>query len=87
MLSFFWDFVRKLEARAREGDQAEFYKHLNTMNLQGKRDHSSEYFKDEDGVLLRDVELIRERWVRWFHTLLNATSRKLDPNIAEDLDQ
>ena len=42
--------------------------------------------KDEKGVLLRDVELIRERWVRWFHTLLNAKSPMLDPNIAEGLD-
>ena len=36
---------------------------------------------------LRDVELIRERWVRWFHTLLNDTSPRLDSNIAEYLDQ
>ena len=56
------------------------------MNLEGKRDRSSAYVKDEGGVLLRDVELIRERWVRWFHTLLNASTR-LDPNIAEGLDQ
>ena len=42
--------------------------------------------KDEDGILLRDFELIRKRWVRWFHTLPNAKSSKLDPNIAEDLD-
>ena len=28
VLSFFWDFVCKLETRTREGDQAGFYKHL-----------------------------------------------------------
>ena len=87
VLSFFWDFARKLETRAREGDQADFYKHLKTMNLKGKRDNSSACVKDENGVLLRDIELIRERWVRWFHTLLNAKSPRLDPNIAEGLDQ
>ena len=86
-LSCFWDFVRKLETRNREGDQAGFYKHLKTMNLEGKRDRSSAYVKDENGVLLRDVQLIRERWVRWFHTLLNAKSPRLDPNTAEGLDQ
>ena len=86
VLSFFWDFVRKLETRARKGDQAGLYKHLK-MNLEGKRDRSSAYVKDEDGVLLRDIELIRERWVRWFHTLLDAKSPKLDPNIAEGLNQ
>ena len=50
------------------------------MNLEGKRHRSSAYVKDENGVLLRDVELIRERWVRWFHTLLNAKSPRLDLN-------
>ena len=87
MLSLFWDFFRKLETRTREGDQTRLYKHLKTMNLEGKRDRSSAYVKDENGVLLRGVELVRERWVRWFHTLLNAKSPRLDPKIAEDLDQ
>ena len=86
-MSLFWDFVRKLETRTREGDQAGFYKHLKTMNLEGKRDRSSAYVKDENGVLLRDVELIRERRVRWFHTLLKAKSPRLDPKIAEGLNQ
>ena len=80
-------FVRKLETRTREGDQAGSYKHLKTMNLEGKRDRSLAYVKDENSVLLRNVELIRERWVRWFRTLLNAKSPRLDPNIAEGLDQ
>ena len=48
------------------------------MNLEGKRDLSLAYVKDENGVLLRDVELIRERWVRWFYTLLNVKSPRLD---------
>ena len=86
-LSFVWDCVPKLETRTREDDQVGFYKHLKTMNLEGKRDRSSAYVKDEKSVLVRDVELIRERWVRWFHTLLNAKSPRLDPNIAEDLGQ
>ena len=30
---------------------------------------------------------MREEWVRWFHTLLNAKLPRLDPNIAEGLDQ
>ena len=79
VLSFFWNFVRKLKTRTREGNQAGFYKHLTTMNLEWKRDRSSAYVKDENGVLLRDVELIRERWVRWFHALLNAKSPRLAP--------
>ena len=57
------------------------------MNLEGKRYRSSAHVKDENGGLLRDVEIIRERWVQWFHTLLNAKSPSLDPNIAGGLDQ
>ena len=63
VLRFFWDCVHKLETRTREGDQAGFYKRLKTMNLEVKRDRSSAYVKDEKGVLLRNVELIREQWV------------------------
>ena len=87
LLSFVRDFVCKLETRTRESDQAGFYKHLKTMNLEGKRDRSSAYVKYENGVLLKDVELIRERGVRWFQTLLNAKLPRLDPNIAEGLNQ
>ena len=61
VLSFFWAHVRKLEASVREGDHAGFYRRLKTMNLKGKRDHNSQFIKDEHGSMLRDVELIRER--------------------------
>ena len=64
MLSFVWVFVRKLETRVREDDQAGLYKHLKTMNLEGKQDHTSVYIQYEDDILLRDVQIIRERWVR-----------------------
>ena len=57
------------------------------MNLEGRRDRSSAYDKDEKGVLLRDVELFRERWVQCFNTLLNAKAPRLEPNIAEGLEQ
>ena len=68
VLSVFWDFVRKLETRNREGDQAGFYKHLKKMNLERKQDRSSAYVNDENGVLLRSVELIRERWDKFPHS-------------------
>ena len=63
VLSFFWAHVRKLEASVREGDNFGFYRRLKTMNLEGKRDHNSQFIKDEHGSLLTYVELIRERWV------------------------
>ena len=70
VLSFFWDFARKLETLTQEGDQAGFYKNLKKMNLEEKR--------AKLGVL-RDVELVRKRWVRWFHTLLNAQVTEARP--------
>ena len=74
----------KLETRVREGDQAGLYPHLKMINMGGKRDRSSAHIKyDEDRIFPRGVELIRERWVRWFYALLNAKSPKLDPNFAE----
>ena len=57
------------------------------MNLERTRDHNSQFIKDEPSSLLRDVEVIRERWVRWFHPLLYTKSPKLDPNIADSLEQ
>ena len=57
------------------------------MDLEGTRDQNSQFIKEDHGSLLRDVELIRERWLRWFHTLLNTKSPQLDPNIAEGLEQ
>ena len=45
VLSFFWAFVLTLETRVREGDQADLYKHLNTMDLQERRDRNSAYIK------------------------------------------
>ena len=63
MLSFFWVFVRKLETRVREGYQAGLYKHLKTMDLEGELDCSTAYMEDEDGIFVKDVKRIHERWV------------------------
>ena len=51
VLSFFFAHVRKLEASVREGDQAGFNRRLKFMNLEGKRDHNSQFIKDEHGSL------------------------------------
>ena len=63
MLSFSKSHVRKLEAGVPEGDHAGFYRRK-TMNVEGKRDHNSQFIKYEHGSRLRDVQLIRKRWVR-----------------------
>ena len=61
---FFEDYVRQLEGRIRERDHFGFYKHLKGLDVEGKRTFNSQYTKDEEGRLLRDNSLIRERWVR-----------------------
>ena len=53
--------------------------------MEGKRTFSSQYIRDEEGRLLRDIGLIRERRVRWFHKLLNPKSPTLDSTITDEL--
>ena len=84
---FFEDYVSQLEGRIRAGDQFSFYEHLKGMNVEGKRTFDSQYVKDEEGRLLRYNALIRERWVMWFHKLLNTKSPTLDPSIVDELKQ
>ena len=84
---FFEDYVSQLEGRIREGDQFCFYIHLKGMDVEGKRTFYSQYIKYEEGQLVRDNARIRERWVRWFHKLLNTKSPTLDPSIVDELKQ
>lgn len=51
--------------------------------MERKRGGSSHFVNHEGGNMLRDVKLNHERWVRWFHNLLNTNT----PVITEALDQ
>ena len=55
--------------------------------MEGKRAINSQHIKDEEGRLLRDKAFIRERWVRWFHKLLDTKSPTLDPSIVDEPKQ
>ena len=83
---FFEDHVSQFGGRIRESFQFGFYQHLNGMDVE-ERTFTSQYIKDKERRLLRDNALIRERWVRWFHKLLNAKSPTLDPSIVDELKQ
>ena len=63
---FFQDFVGQLEVRIEDGDQAGFNKHPKRTDLEGKRSFSVQYIKDAEDRLVRDMGLIRDRWVEWF---------------------
>ena len=82
--SHFSQFVIELERIIAKGDQRGFYRHLKgTVGMEGSRVREEQYIRDEAGVLLRDKGEIRSRWVRFFKTLLNTKSPKLDPTIIE----
>ena len=53
--------------------------------MQGKKVGSAQYTRDADGMLLRKLEEIRDRWRRYFASLLNTTSVALDRTILEGL--
>ncbi|CAB1121152.1 unnamed protein product [Ectocarpus sp. CCAP 1310/34] len=81
--TFFEGYVRQLEKKSREGDQAGFYRHLKMIDVEGKRSFTSQNIKDEDGKVLGDPTIIRQRWARWFPKLLNTKSPTIDLHAAD----
>ena len=71
---------------SKKANQFGFYKHLKGMDVEGKMSFNSHYIRDEEGGFLRDIGLIRGRWVWWFHKLLNTKSSSLDPTIGDELE-
>ena len=57
------------------------------MQLEETKKVESQCVRDEEGRLLRDKGRIRERWVRFFRSLLNSKSDMLDPHIPKRLPQ
>ena len=57
------------------------------MQLEKTKKVESQRVRDEEGRLLRDKGRIRERWVRYFRSLLNSKSDMLDPDIPKRLPQ
>ena len=84
---FFEDYISQLKERIGEGDQFIFYKHVKGVDVQRKSTLNSQYVKYEESRLLRDNALIRERWLRWFHKLLNTKSPTLGTSILDEFKQ
>ena len=57
------------------------------MQLEETKKVESQCVRDEGGRLLRDKGRIRERWVRFFRSLLNSKSDMLDPDTPKRLPQ
>ena len=65
----------------------ETIRQIMTSPLGGRQSGGQQYSKDDNGVLLRDKTEILQRWARFFSTLLNTKSPKLNPAIIEEVQQ
>ena len=69
------------------GDQHGFFQNIKPVLLEETEKVESQCVRDEEGRLLQDKGRTRERWVRFFTSLLNAKSDMLDPDIPKRLPQ
>ena len=76
-----------MEEQLHRWDETGFFQHLKSMEVEETRKVESQCIRDEDGRLLRDKDLITQRWARFFHSLLNAKAETLDPGITSKLQQ
>ena len=87
VVRFFERHVVELEKRLRTGDQLGFFQNIKSVQLEETKKVESKWVRDEGGRLLRDKGRIRERWVRFFRSLLNSKSDMPDPDIPKRLPQ
>ena len=87
VVRFFEHNVVELEKQLRVGDQHGFFQNIKSVQLKETKKVESQCVRDEEGRLLRDKGCVSERWVRFFRTLLNAKSNKIDPDIPKRLPQ
>ena len=81
-------YARELEEHTRAGDMRGWYKHLKGgWRLSGRPLDGEQYIRDEDGTLLRDNDLINERWVRYLSTLPNTVLATIDRTGIEKTTQ
>ena len=87
VVRFFERHVVELETQLRVGDQHGFFQTIKSVQLEETQKVESRCIRDEEGRLLRDKGRIHERWVRFFHSLLNAKYDMLDADIPKRLPQ
>ena len=69
------------------GDQHGFFQNIKSVQLEEIKKVESQCVRDEEWTLLRDKGRVRERWVRFFRSLLNSKSDMLDADIPKRLPQ
>ena len=83
LVHFFERHVVELEKQFNMVDQRGFFQNIKSIQLEETKKFESQYVHEEEGRLLRDKESIRERWVRFFRSLLNAKSDTLVSDIPK----
>ena len=76
-----------MEEDLRQSDQRGLLQRLKSLNVENTRKFSSQYIRDEEGIMLRDPGLVLGRWARFFGTLPNSKSDQLRLDIIEGLPQ
>ena len=76
-----------MEKDLRQRDQMGLHQRCKFLIIEDTRKVNSQYIRDEEGIMLRDLELVLGRWARFFGTLLNSKSDKLRFDIIEELPQ
>ena len=69
------------------GDQHGFFQNIKSVQLEETKKVESQCVRDEEGRLLRDKGRLRERWLRFFRSLLNSKFDMLNPDIPKRLPQ
>ena len=87
VVRFFERHVVELEKQLREGDQHGCFQNIKSVQLEETKNVESQSVRNEEGRLLRNKGRIRERWMRFFRSLLNVKSDMLDPDIPKRLTQ
>ena len=75
--------VQGMEEALHQRDQRGLFQRFKSLNIEDTRKVSSQYIRDQEGIMLRDPGLVLGRWARFFGTLLNSNSDQLRLDILK----
>ena len=87
VVRFFECHVVESEKQLCIGDRHWFFLNIKLIQLEETKKVESQCVRAEEGRLLQDKGRIRERWARFFRSLLKVKSDMLDPDIPKRLPQ
>ena len=64
--------VQGMEEDLRQRDQRGLFQRIKSLIIEDTLKINSQYIRDEEGLTLRDPELVLGRWTRFFGTLLSS---------------